>query len=117
MSLSKNIFRSLFRPLLERWQARRSRPSAAAQPQEIAASSIDFDLSNSPPCPHCGMKDVTKKIYGKPVLTRQIIEGLESGTIISGGCMIHGGAPEWHCNRCNKEFSHLNFDPTTAGDN
>ncbi len=70
-----------------------------------------FDPSKTPRCPHCHKDDVSKMIYGKPALNRQIIEGLESGRIISGGCMIHGGAPEWHCNQCNRDFGHLKFDP------
>jgi 2-polyprenyl-3-methyl-5-hydroxy-6-metoxy-1,4-benzoquinol methylase len=77
---------------------------------EIFVQIQEFDLGNVPPCPHCGSNDVAKMLYGKPALTRQILEGLESGKIISGGCMIHGGAPGWHCNHCHQDFGHLQFD-------
>ena len=70
----------------------------------------DFDLSVTPCCPHCSSANVAKMIYGKPTLTRQMIEGLETGKIISAGCMIHGGAPEWHCYSCKRDFGHITFD-------
>ena len=94
--------------------ARRTLRGRARKPFEIVEDFVpnqDFDLDKTPACPHCQSKDVAKLIYGKPALTRQILEGLESGKIISGGCMIHGGAPQWHCNSCRRDFGHLTFDP------
>lgn len=106
-----------FLVLAARWENPRARlcdqPSLAA---ENFVQNQDFDLSKVPTCPHCQSKDVAKMIYGKPALTRQIIEGLESGKIISGGCMLHGGAPEWHCNSCRRDFGHLSFDPAATGE-
>ncbi len=80
-----------------------SEPSSATS----LVQNQDFDLAKIPPCPKCKSAEVAKIVYGKPALTRQVIEGLESGKIISGGCMIQQGAPEWHCNRCNKDFGRL----------
>lgn len=77
---------------------------------ETFVENQDFDLSETPPCPHCGATNVAKVIYGKPALTRKILEGMDAGTIISGGCMIHDGAPEWYCHSCRKDFGHLKFD-------
>lgn len=73
-----------------------------------------IDPNNFPSCPHCGAADVAKVIYGKPPLTRQILAALESGQIISGGCMIHGGAPEWHCLRCRQDFGHRSLPMDTT---
>jgi hypothetical protein len=102
--------------LTTRWKQTRS---SLGEAESLAAENFiqnqDFDLSKAPPCPHCHSPEVAKMIYGKPALTRQIIEGLESGKIVSGGCMIHGGAPEWHCNNCNREFGHLTFEPRATG--
>jgi hypothetical protein len=67
----------------------------------------NFDLDNIPPCPVCASTDVAIFIYGKPPLRKVILEGLESGKIISGGCMIRRTAPKWHCYNCNKDFGRL----------
>lgn len=64
----------------------------------------DFDPQNFPRCPYCQKDEVSRIIYGKPPLTRQVLEGLESGEIIAGGCLIHSGAPRWHCRSCRKDF-------------
>jgi ribosomal protein L37AE/L43A len=85
-----------------------ARAAAPAAGQYVRNQKID--VHNRPACPHCGAAEVVKIIYGKPPLTRQLLEDLESGRVISGGCMIHSGAPEWHCSSCNNEFGQLNFD-------
>ena len=76
---------------------------------EIFVNNGHFDPTQIPSCPTCQSADVAKILYGKPPLTRQILAGLESGKIISGGCMIHSGAPEWHCHNCQNDFGHHNF--------
>lgn len=83
---------------------------------EVFVEDQDFDLSNAPPCPHCDSEDVAKMIYGKPALTRQIVEGLEAGKIISAGCLLHGAAPEWHCYTCKRDFGQRTFSPSATGD-
>lgn len=82
---------------------------------ETIIQNQDFDLSQKPACPHCSSTDVAKIVYGKPALTRQILQGMETGEIISGGCMIHNGAPQWHCHSCNQQFGQLQFDPEPVG--
>jgi hypothetical protein len=82
------------------------------QPVECQAGDDDFlennfDLDDIPPCPVCGSNDVAIFIYGKPPLKSFILEGLESGKIISGGCMIRRTAPKWHCYDCNNDFGRL----------
>jgi hypothetical protein len=67
----------------------------------------NFDLDNIPPCPNCASTDVAVFIYGKPPLKSVILDGLESGKIISGGCMIRRTAPKWHCYSCNNDFGRL----------
>lgn len=67
----------------------------------------NFDLNTVPACPACASKNVATFVYGKPRLNRIIVEGFESGKIISGGCMIRKTAPKWHCHNCNKDFGRL----------
>ena len=67
----------------------------------------NFILDTHPPCPACGSDNISIYVYGKPLLTRDIIAALESGRIISGGCMIRRQAPKWHCNDCGADYGHL----------
>jgi len=83
----------------------RLRQLASGKPQKI--ETFYFDLDNIPPCPTCGSDNVAIFIYGKPPLERAILEGLESGKIISGGCMIRVTAPKWHCYQCKNDFGRL----------
>jgi hypothetical protein len=67
----------------------------------------DFDFESSPSCPNCKANDSAFIIYGKPLLTRKIITGFESGRLISGGCMVRKSAPKWHCQQCGIDFGTL----------
>ena len=67
----------------------------------------NFDLDAHPPCPRCQSDDVAIIVYGKPMLTRKIVEGFDSGRLISGGCMVRSTAPKWHCNSCHEDFGKL----------
>lgn len=78
-------------------------------PPDTLVQNQDFDLSNPPPCPKCRSTEVARIVYGKPALTRQILESLGSGKIISGGGMMHQDAPEWLCRRCNRDFGQVKF--------
>jgi len=71
----------------------------------VLDDSFDFDSVSA--CPTCGSNNVAIYVYGKPPLSRRMVEGLESGKIISGGCMIRKTAPKWHCHNCNKDFGRL----------
>jgi len=101
--------------LLRRKTVDRDQHQQTISPDYFLANQ-DFDLTPLPPCPKCNSQEVAKMLYGKPALTKQIIEGLESGKIISGGCLIHGGVPQWHCNKCNHDFGHLSIAPETTGE-
>ncbi|MCK5913757.1 MAG: hypothetical protein KAG12_07740 [Desulfuromusa sp.] len=78
-------------------------------PEETGNFILDdnFDLDNVPICPACSSRDIATFIYGKPRLSTKIVEGFESGKIISGGCMIRKTAPKWHCYNCKKDFGRL----------
>jgi len=67
----------------------------------------DFDLDNRPHCPKCNAEDIATIIYGKPLLSRKILAGFESGRLISGGCLVRSTAPRWHCNQCGADFGQL----------
>ena len=77
------------------------------QEGENNSPETDFDLNNLPPCPVCASSDVAIFIYGKPPLRKGVLEGLESGKIISGGCMIRKTTPKRHCYNCNHDFWRL----------
>ncbi|MCK4503172.1 MAG: class I SAM-dependent methyltransferase [Desulfuromonadales bacterium] len=85
--------------------AARKSPSSEATDNFIIDDNFDFD--STPTCPACASNNVAIFVYGKPRLSRIIIEGFESGKIISGGCMIRKTAPKWHCHNCNKDFGRL----------
>ena len=106
------------RRLLNRQRPPRQTGSVDQQalPTDLMLQNQDFDLHLSRPCPHCKATDVARILYGKPALTRQILEGLETGKIISGGCLIHPAAPQWHCNLCNTDFGQLEFAPAATGE-
>ena len=97
---------------------RRSVRGLALKPvdEKAAKSSQELALDNLPPCPICGGNDIAQIIYGKPPLTRQVLAGLESGRILSGGCLVHNGAPEWYCFSCRQDFGHHLIVPTPQGE-
>ena len=102
MSALKNVLQRLF--LLNKRLSPQTSVSADA---DCFVLDKDFDFANIPSCPVCNSNQVATFIYGKPSLTRLIIEGFESGKFISGGCMIRESAPKWHCYNCNRDFGRL----------
>lgn len=84
-------------------------PEEVATGEEANHTALDnsFDFDSVSACPACGSNNVAIYVYGKPQLSRRMVEGLESGKIISGGCMIRKTAPKWHCRHCNKDFGRL----------
>ncbi len=80
---------------------------ATAEEADYCASDDRFDFDSVSACPTCGSNNVAIYVYGKPTLSRRMVEGLESGKIISGGCMIRKTAPKLHCYNCNKDFGRL----------
>ncbi len=100
------------------WQRILARGRRQSSGETLAAGVMlqdDVTFDGIPPCPRCKATDVARIIYGKPPLTRQILEGLESGRLVSGGCLVHQGAPAWRCNRCNRDFGQLNLTATKDG--
>lgn len=95
------------------FRGRARKPFALA---EVFADNFDFDLDAFPNCPDCGSNEVARMLYGKPALSRKILTGLESGKLISAGCVVHGGAPEWHCQKCLTDFGNRQFEPTKTGE-
>jgi SAM-dependent methyltransferase len=89
------------------FRGRARKPLSIQEPAEQ-----NFNLRAAPPCPRCQSQQVAKILYGNPPLTREILAGLEAGKIISGGCMLHGGAPQWHCHQCQHSFGEQWFDPS-----
>ena len=95
--------------LIKLFSFEKLRPDQTTAPEETGNFIIDgnFDFDSVPICPACASRNIATFIYGKPRLSTKIVEGFESGKIISGGCMIRKTAPKWHCYNCKKDFGRL----------
>ncbi|NOQ41685.1 MAG: hypothetical protein GQ563_04195 [Desulfuromusa sp.] len=101
---------SVLKKVLRQWfSSGESEPDQSPLAKETDNFILDdnFGFDSVPPCPACASNNVAIFVYGKPRLSRIIVEGFESGKIISGGCMIRKTAPKWHCYNCNKDFGRL----------
>jgi len=58
----------------------------------------------NPKCPRCGSSDTAKYLYGMPVYDKSLIQKIEDGQIITGGCYIESNESRFHCNACQKDF-------------
>ncbi|MDX2495972.1 MAG: hypothetical protein QNK27_13490 [Desulfuromusa sp.] len=85
----------------------RSHPLSVTDDTDSFGLDDNFNFATVPDCPACASNNVAIFVYGKPRLSRTIVEGFESGRIIPGGCMIHKTTPKWHCHNCNKDFGRL----------
>lgn len=56
-------------------------------------------------CPYCGATKTAKIVYGMPAMSPKLMDLMDKGEIVLGGCSIIDGTPEYRCNECNKEFS------------
>ncbi|MEA4826901.1 MAG: hypothetical protein VB130_09740 [Clostridium sp.] len=54
-------------------------------------------------CPQCGSKKYLEIVYGYP--GPGLLEEVEQGKIIFGGCCVSDEAPEYACSDCNKQWS------------
>ncbi|MEA3363321.1 MAG: hypothetical protein U9Q61_08660 [Thermodesulfobacteriota bacterium] len=102
MTLFKKIQQQFFS-----FGKRHSHPLPATEDTDSFALDDNFNFANIPDCPACGSDNVAIFAYGKPRLSKIIIEGFESGKIIPGGCMILKTTPKWHCYNCNRDFGRL----------
>ncbi len=85
-----------------------------ASSHRTASRNQEFSFADYPRCPVCGSDKIGKFVYGKPALTRHILLGLETGQIISAGCILQRGAPQWHCHDCRSDFGRLPSNGATA---
>lgn len=57
-------------------------------------------------CPRCGSPEKLIPIeYGYP--GTELIEAAERGDVLLGGCVVDVSNAEWHCSRCDLEFTSL----------
>lgn len=52
-------------------------------------------------CPKCG-GELVRIVYGLP--TEEAFEASERGEIHLGGCCVFDDDPEYHCNKCGKDY-------------
>jgi len=55
-------------------------------------------------CPYCSSNFIAKIQYGYPNFSESLQNEIDEGKIILGGCCEEIGAPDKHCNNCNKNF-------------
>ena len=53
-------------------------------------------------CPACKSNNVVPIAYGLPGF--EMIEEANKGKIHLGGCVIEEGAPDFHCNDCERDW-------------
>jgi hypothetical protein len=51
-------------------------------------------------CPNCGSKKIARIQWGMPVLSDELRKGLDSGSIVLGGCCVTDCDPSWMCIKC-----------------
>lgn len=56
-------------------------------------------------CPRCRSDDTIPIVYGYP--GPELMEAMERGEIMLGGCCIEDHQPLWHCRKCRHEFPSL----------
>jgi hypothetical protein len=61
-------------------------------------------LDQQPTCPDCGSSRQALIVYGLPEFTSQLLARLEAGSVVLGGCCIHGDDAEWRCLDCRREW-------------
>ncbi len=61
-------------------------------------------------CPFCGSESIAEILYGMPAFSEELDRELEQKKIILGGCIISEDSPEFHCNKCHREWGmHMKF--------
>jgi len=61
--------------------------------------------TENPPCPECGSVEVIAIRYGYP--SADMLEQVESGSAVMGGCLLDEESPTWLCKRCGAKYGRL----------
>jgi DNA-directed RNA polymerase subunit M/transcription elongation factor TFIIS len=51
-------------------------------------------------CPNCGAENTVFLFYGLPNFDELLMQDLDNGLIVLGGCTIFAGDPKFQCNEC-----------------
>ena len=62
-------------------------------------------------CPYCQNTSIAEIMYGEPAFDDELEEALQNGEIYLGGCCYYPDSPEYHCNKCGKNFPESPHDP------
>lgn len=54
---------------------------------------------------------IAEIMYGEPAFDDELEEALQNGEIYLGGCCYYPDSPEYHCNKCGKNFPESPHDP------
>ena len=57
-------------------------------------------------CPECGSTKIARIEYGNLPGTPELLQGLDDGTIVVGGCCMTGFDASWQCQSCHTEIFH-----------
>jgi rubredoxin len=55
-------------------------------------------------CPACGSNRIARIVYGLPSSSPRLMERVEKGEIVFGGCCITRDDPSWNCPDCNAKI-------------
>lgn len=56
----------------------------------------------APPCPSCNSERVVPIVFGYP--GPAMLDQMEAGKIMLGGCLVDEDNPEWHCKDCEHDW-------------
>lgn len=48
-------------------------------------------------CPKCGCERIAVILYGEPAGSEKLMDDMQAGRIVLGGCCITGDDPKWQC--------------------
>jgi primosomal protein N' len=57
-------------------------------------------------CPSCGSEPIATISYGHPDMSETLMNKIDEGRIVLGGCVIamDGTDPKWKCTNCETEL-------------
>ena len=64
---------------------------------------------NKKRCPCCGSSEIATIVWGLVESSDELVQGLDLGKYVLGGCCISSNDPKYHCNTCQTDFGR-NFD-------
>ncbi len=71
---------------------------AAGTPPRVVRSSQPAQ------CPACGGGLVARIFRGMPAYDQKLLDDLDAGRIVLGGCVMTNDDPSWQCTQCGQKI-------------